>query len=44
MPRTAKSPWFRKSTGWWMTTIGGRQVKLAEGRHNRKLAVQSSTS
>jgi integrase len=40
MARTAKGPWFRKSTGWWMTTVGGRQHKLAEGRHNRHLAVQ----
>jgi len=40
MARTSKGPWFRKSTGWWMTTVGGRQHKLAEGRHNRQLAVQ----
>jgi integrase len=37
MSRIAK-PWFRKQTGWWMVTVGGRQHKLAEGRENKKLA------
>jgi hypothetical protein len=32
--------WFRKTTGWWMVTLAGRQRKLAEGRDNRKLAEQ----
>jgi hypothetical protein len=31
-------PWFRKQTGWWMVTLGGRQHKLAEGRENKKVA------
>lgn len=31
MPRDPR-PWYRKSTGWWMAQIGGRQVKLAKGR------------
>jgi hypothetical protein len=37
MARTAK-PWFRKQTGWWIITLGGKQHKLAEGRENKKLA------
>jgi integrase len=32
--------WFRKDTGWWMITIGGKKVRLAEGKGNRKLAEQ----
>jgi len=40
MPRTAK-PWFRKQTGWWMVTLGGKQHKLAKGRENKKLAQKS---
>jgi integrase len=32
--------WFRKDTGWWMVTLGGRKVRLAEGRANKKLAEQ----
>lgn len=39
MPRTPK-PWFRKQTGWWMVTLGGRQHKLAQGRENKRLAQQ----
>ena len=39
MARTPK-PWFRKQTGWWMVTLGGKQHKLAEGRENRKLALK----
>ncbi len=31
-------PWFREFTGWWMVTLGGKQVKLAEGKANEKLA------
>lgn len=37
MSRTPK-PWFRKSTGWWMTEICGRQIKLARGKECRKEA------
>ena len=37
MARAAK-PWFRKQTGWWMVTLGGKQHKLAEGHENKKLA------
>jgi integrase len=32
--------WFRRDTGWWMVTINGRKVRLAEGRKNRKAAEQ----
>lgn len=32
--------WFRKDIGWWMVTIGGEKIRLAEGRANRKLAEQ----
>lgn len=39
MARTPK-PWFRKQTGWWMVTLGGRQHKLAQGRENKTLARQ----
>jgi integrase len=39
MARSAK-PWFRKQTGWWMVTLGGKQHKLAEGRENKKLALK----
>lgn len=27
--------WFRKSTGWWMIEIAGKQHKLAKGRGNK---------
>jgi integrase len=30
--------WFRKDIGWWMVTLGGQKVKLAQGRENKKLA------
>ena len=39
MPRQNK-PWFRKDTGWWMVTLGGKKTRLVEGRKNRSLAVQ----
>lgn len=32
--------WFRKDIGWWMVTVGGRKIRLAEGRANKKLAEQ----
>jgi len=37
MARTPK-PWFRRQTGWWMVSLGGKQHKLAEGRENKKVA------
>lgn len=30
--------WFRKDVGWWMVTLGGRKMRLAQGRKNRRLA------
>jgi integrase len=32
--------WFRKDTGWWMVTLGGKKVRLVEGKENKKLAEQ----
>jgi len=32
--------WFRKDVGWWMVTLGGKKVRLAEGKANKKLAQQ----
>src|SRR4051794_23113819 len=32
--------WFRKDIGWWMVTLGGRKIRLAEGKPNKKLAEQ----
>ena len=37
MPRLNKI-WFRKDTGWWMVTLGGKKIRLVEGRDNRKQA------
>jgi len=39
MPRLNRV-WFRKDTGWWMITLAGKKVRLAEGRANRKQAEQ----
>ena len=39
MPRPNKI-WFRKDTGWWMVTIAGKKIRLAEGRQKRKEAEQ----
>jgi len=39
MPRLNRI-WFRRDTGWWMVTLAGKKVRLAEGRANRKLAEQ----
>ena len=39
MPRPNKI-WFRKDVGWWMVTISGKRIRLAEGRENKKLAQQ----
>lgn len=32
--------WFRRDIGWWMITLGGKKIRLAQGRENRKLAEQ----
>ena len=32
--------WFRKDIGWWMITLGGKKVRLAQGKENKKLAEQ----
>lgn len=37
MPKESK-PWFYKQTGWWMTWLGGRKVKLVKGKSNLKSA------
>lgn len=39
MPRPNKV-WFRKDVGWWMVTLGGKNLRLAEGRQNKRLAEQ----
>jgi integrase/recombinase XerD len=30
--------WFRKDVGWWTVTLGGKKIRLAEGRQNKKEA------
>jgi hypothetical protein len=37
MPRPNKV-WFRKDIGWWMVTLGGKKIRLAEGRENKQQA------
>lgn len=32
--------WFRKSTGWWMVNVGGKQTKLTKGKAAKKEAEQ----
>ncbi len=32
--------WFRKDIGWWMVTVDGKKIRLAEGKPNRKKAEQ----
>jgi hypothetical protein len=32
--------WFRKDIGWWMVTLGGKKIRLVEGKNQRKLAEQ----
>lgn len=32
--------WYRKDVGWWMVTIGGRKVRLAQGRQHKRAAEQ----
>ena len=39
MPRPSKI-WFRKDVGWWMVTVGGEKVRLAQGKGSRELALQ----
>ena len=39
MPRENKI-WFRKDTGWWMVTLVGKKVRLAQGRESKKVAAQ----
>jgi len=36
--RKPTKPWFRKQTGWWMCTLGGKQHKLARGKLNKHAA------
>lgn len=33
-----RQPWYRKSTGWWMVEINGKQCQLARGKENKKEA------
>jgi integrase len=37
MPRP-NNIWFRKDIGWWMVTLGGHKVRLAQGRESKKEA------
>ena len=39
MPRPDKI-WFRSDVGWWMVTLNGQKVRLAQGKENRKAAEQ----
>jgi len=32
--------WFRSDVGWWMVTIAGERIRLAQGKKNRKAALQ----
>ena len=32
--------WFRSDIGWWMVTVGGRKIRLAQGKANKKAAAQ----
>lgn len=32
--------WFRKDVGWWMVTIAGEKIRLAQGKDARKAADQ----
>jgi len=32
--------WFRRDIGWWMVTLGGSKLRLAQGRANKKAAEQ----
>jgi len=37
MPRNAR-PWFSAEKGWWMVHLGGKKVRLAKGKANKKEA------
>jgi integrase len=39
MARTPR-PWFYSQTGWWMTYLAGKKIKLARGKPNRRQAEQ----
>jgi len=32
--------WFRKDVGWWMVTLSGEKIRLAQGKESRKAAEQ----
>jgi integrase len=32
--------WFRKDVGWWMVTLAGEKIRLAQGKESRKAAEQ----
>lgn len=36
--------WFRKDIGWWMITLGGKKIRLIQGKENKKLAEKNSMS
>ena len=37
MSRTAK-PWYYQQSGWWMCYLGGKKIRLAKGRKNKRAA------
>ena len=39
MARKAR-PWFRQSDGWWYVCVNGKQQRLAQGRKNKRAALQ----
>ena len=39
MARKAR-PWFRRSDGWWYVCMNGKQQRLAQGRRNKRAALQ----
>ena len=39
MPRPNKI-WFRKDVGWWMITVAGKRIRLAQGRQCKKEKAQ----
>lgn len=39
MARKAR-PWFRQSDGWWYVCLNGKQQRLAQGRRNKRAALQ----
>ena len=30
--------WFGKDVGWWMVTVAGEKIRLAQGKEDRKAA------